>query len=226
MSRRTGNVVAAIALWLVIVASTSIVAWQVIDRTGRGVYLTDGARPASTQAGARPSPEPTTDDETSSTPSRTSPAKSPTHSTGPPPRPTTPPSAATGPTSARPPATSPPATPPTSTSTPRRSPSPSTSPSSSPSSPSSSVARPPVVSDSVSVSGGSVGVSCQGETLALRFATPRNGWSYTLKRSASEIEVSFKQSGGEQDSEVHARCSRGVPAFETSSSGGGDGADR
>ncbi len=214
MSRRTGTVVAAVALWLVIVASTSTVAWQVIDRAGRGVYLTDGARPELTQTIPRTSPEPTTGGATSATPSRSSPVKSSTHSSRPQPSRTTPTSAAPAPTSARP-------TPDGTASRPTPRPSPSTAHAPSTSAP----PRPPVVSDSVSVAGGSVGVSCQGATLTLRFATPRNGWSYVIDRSESEIEVAFRQGGGGQESEVHARCSRGAPAFETSSSDGGDGGD-
>ncbi|KQU67427.1 lipase chaperone [Phycicoccus sp. Root101] len=217
MSRRTGTVVAAVALWLAIVASTSTVAWIVIDRAGRGAYLTDGARPELTQAG----PGTTTTDvtegtvsATSSVPSSTSP---PTSSAGRPPttsRParTTPSHSAPAPRSTVPsPAVTPPRTGSRPSSTPR--PAPRTS--------ASSPVRPQTVDDSISVTGGSVGVSCRGTTLTLRFATPRNGWSYELDRSSTEIEVQFRQNGSEQESEVHARCSGGAPVFETSSSDGG-----
>jgi hypothetical protein len=78
--------------------------------------------------------------------------------------------------------------------------------------------QPNPVDDSVSVQGGSVGVSCRGATLTLRFVTPADGWAYHLERSPETIEVSFAQHAGEGESEVHAQCSHGVPVFETSSS--------
>jgi hypothetical protein len=77
---------------------------------------------------------------------------------------------------------------------------------------------PTPVDDSVSVDGGSVGVSCQGATLTLRFVTPANGWTYHLDRSPESIEVTFEQQAGNGQSEVHAQCSHGAPIFETSSS--------
>lgn len=222
MSRRTGTVVAAVALWLAIVASTSTVAWVVIDRAGRGAFLTDGARPELTQAdpGTATTPvtegAPATASSTSPVPSRTRlPASSGGH-----------------PSTSRPPGGSPSPSTPTPRSTlpspastrPRSTPSPASTPRPTPKPPASSPAHPPaVVDDSVSVAGGSVGVSCQGAVLTLRFATPRNGWSYELDRSSTEIEVQFRQNGSEQESEVHARCSRGAPVFETSSSDAGSG---
>ncbi|KQZ90108.1 hypothetical protein ASD62_13170 [Phycicoccus sp. Root563] len=217
MSRRTGTVVAAVALWLAIVASTSTVAWIVIDRAGRGAYLTDGARPELTQAG----PGTTTTDVTEGTVSATSSV----------PLSTSPPTSSAGghPSTSRPARTTPSHSAPAPRSTvsspaatrPRATPHPSPTPRPTPKPSASSPVRPQAVDDSVSVTGGSVGVSCRGTTLTLRFATPRNGWSYELSRSAAEIEVQFRRTGGEQESEVHARCSGGAPVFETDSSDGG-----
>lgn len=197
MSRRTRSVLAAIAIWLAIVASTSTAAWIVIDRAGRGAYLSEAAGPGPSAVG----------------PSMTLPTSSGTASTAPAhPRPVPSTGSHTTPTHPSSPAT------PTSTS-PAPSPTPVvTSPTVQPKP---SKPPPPTVSDSVSVSGGSVGVSCQASTLTLRFVTPVNGWSYSLKRSSEGIEVSFRRNDGQGESEVHAQCSHGAPTFETSSSGDG-----
>lgn len=201
MSRHTRSVLAAIAIWMAVVAATSTTAWIVIDRTGRGAYLTDGAESALPAEGAEPvSPS-------TSAATTTSSARRPT---------------ATGTPSAGGPARSASPTAPTHAPSGRPAPSPSPSPRATPG----ATPKPPApastpTADSVTVDGGSVGVSCQGAVLTLRFVTPANGWAYQLVRPTDSIEVAFRQQVGEGESEVQARCSHGVPVFETSSSGGG-----
>ncbi len=200
MTRRTRTVVAAMTLWLVIVAGTSTAAWLVIDRAGREVFTTTEA--AGSLEPAPTTPPVTTDAPTSTTPP---PRSSPTtgapkpSSTRPAPRPTT---------SAR------------SSSTPRPTSTPS-APQPSPTPAKTSPPPPATVSDSITVSGGTLGVSCQGSTITLRYVTPRNGWSYELHRESRTIEVKFSRQGGGGESEVHATCSGGRPVFEQDSGDGG-----
>ena len=198
MTRRTRTVLAAVTLWLVIVGGTSTVAWVVIDRAGRGVFITDagGAPEPSSPTSPVATDPPTTGTHTGAPPqSHTSTSSGTASSTRPSPRP-----------SPRPPSSAPS----TRSSTPEGG---TTSPPPLP-------APSPTVSDSVTVSGGTVGVNCQGSTISLRYVTPRNGWSFELDRSNRKIEVKFSQQHAEGEAEVHATCSGGRPVFETAS---GDG---
>ena len=77
----------------------------------------------------------------------------------------------------------------------------------------------PPVRDSVTVAGGTVGVSCAGARLNLRYATPSNGWSMTVEREPGTLSVAFREQLGGGESEVHATCRAGAPAFDTSSAG-------
>ncbi len=66
-----------------------------------------------------------------------------------------------------------------------------------------------------SVAGGSVGVTCTGSTLSLRYATPQDGWSYTVERKDNELQVTFRRGGDGDKVEVHARCQANAPVFST-----------
>ncbi len=197
MSRRTRTVLAGVALWMLIVAGTSTAAWLIIDRAGREVFTTDAAgppEPAGVAAGVVPPVSTGTPTSATTTPAPSISAATPS-STHPVPRPTTP-----------------------------GSPNRTTSTSSTPLD-TTSTTQPPApppsadVSDSVTVSGGTVGVSCAGSTISLRYVTPRNGWSYEIDSSSHSIEVKFHRLGAQDESEVHATCSGGRPVFEQSSGG-------
>ncbi|HET7474821.1 MAG TPA: hypothetical protein VFJ97_02215 [Dermatophilaceae bacterium] len=77
-------------------------------------------------------------------------------------------------------------------------------------------ASTPAVQDSVTVAGGTVGVSCRADSITLRHATPRDGWSFQVQRQQHEIQVHFVRQGGNGESEVHAVCRAGAPVFELS----------
>lgn len=60
------------------------------------------------------------------------------------------------------------------------------------------------------VTGGQVGVSCEGATITLLYATPSDGWSVDVKRSGpQEVEAEFEL--GDDDTTVRAVCVGGVP---------------
>lgn len=198
MSRRTRTVLAGVALWMVIVAGTSTAAWLIIDRAGREVFPTDAAGPPEPQ-GMLPGGAPLV---ATGTPTSATTPPAPSLTTGP-----TPPSTRSAPRPTTPGSTNPTAR---TSITPLDTASTTTPPGSPPSAD---------VSDSVTVSGGTVGVSCAGSTISLRYVTPRNGWSYEIDSSSRSIEVKFRRLGAQEESEVHATCSGGRPVFELSSGG-------
>jgi hypothetical protein len=67
------------------------------------------------------------------------------------------------------------------------------------------------VVSSLTVVGGSVSVSCSGETITLRSATPAQGWSFTVERESRTLTVEFGRVGGDERSEIEGRCVRGRP---------------
>lgn len=70
-------------------------------------------------------------------------------------------------------------------------------------------ARPPAATvRSYTVAGGTVGVACRGNSVTLRFATPRNGYAMEIgHRGPHEVEVEFEGTGGK--SRFKAYCSGG-----------------
>ena len=71
------------------------------------------------------------------------------------------------------------------------------------------------------VTGGQVGVSCEGATITLLYATPSDGWSVDVKRSGpQEVEAEFEL--GDDDTTVRAVCVGGVPE-QTTDDGNDDG---
>lgn len=67
--------------------------------------------------------------------------------------------------------------------------------------------------------GGSVTVSCQGQTVRLVGASPNTGWQVERGDSVGDsVEVKFSKNATQI--QVHATCSRGVPAFQAETSGG------
>ncbi len=189
---------AAVAGWVTVVGATSAVAWVAIDRAGREVLTaTSDARvvPGAVTTGAPHTPRP----------ARTQAA------------PTT---AATSPTSGRTETTTAPRT---TTSSRTRS-----STTSTPAAPTSSATRPrttttssppkpAAVDRSVRVEGGQVGVRCVGQTAALRFAQPADGWAVRVDDNGPEhVKVTFRSSGDRREIEVESQCSGGTPVFSTS----------
>lgn len=72
------------------------------------------------------------------------------------------------------------------------------------------------------VTGGQVGVSCEGATIALLYATPADGWSVDVKRSGpQEVEVELER--GDDDSSVRAVCVAGVPEQQADDGSDDDG---
>lgn len=73
------------------------------------------------------------------------------------------------------------------------------------------------------VTGGQVGVSCEGATITLLYATPADGWSVDVKQSGpQEVEVELEL--GDDDTTVRAVCVGGVPE-QTADDGGGESGD-
>lgn len=206
MPKKWRAVTAAVSLWLAVVASTSTVAWLVINRAGREVVATDVAAPANPS----PSSTPVADVSGLVTPTPT-----PTPRTTSATRPQTPASPRAVPsTSARPsPAPGPP--------DPRA-----TQPPASPNpSPQASPPPPAAVTGSHTYAQGTVGVTCRGSEIALRSVRPEDGWAFEIDRSPTRITVTFREHEGDKEYTANALCQNGSPAFGggTSQDGDGDG---
>lgn len=61
---------------------------------------------------------------------------------------------------------------------------------------------------------GTVVSECTGTLIRLKGANPNSGWTVHVDRGSRELEVKFTR--GEQEVEVHARCSGGSPVYEAS----------
>jgi hypothetical protein len=71
------------------------------------------------------------------------------------------------------------------------------------------------------VTGGQVGVSCEGASITLLYATPSDGWSVDVKRTGpQEVEAEFEL--GDDDTTVRAVCVAGVPEQQADDGGGGE----
>ena len=205
------GVVLAVAVWLVVVASTSALAWVVIDNAGRVAVSTptrsEAAPATSVREDGAPGSALTT--ATGAAPSGRAPTARPT---GPDLRervqvgtPTsqdagTPPSPSTGSPTAVTTAASTPAATTRATATPKPP----------------QVRPQEQVDRSTGVIGGQVGVRCVGARIALRYAQPDNGWSVEVGSSGpQEVEVTFKRVGDGAGAETHSRalCQGGTPTF-------------
>lgn len=71
---------------------------------------------------------------------------------------------------------------------------------------------------------GSVAAECDGQTIALRGATPADGYSAHKREAgdAGRIEVEFEPQSDGRKVEVRVSCRAGSPRFEIENSGAGD----
>ncbi len=203
---RSRQALPLLALWVLVVAAASALAWAAISQAGREVTAGNPTRTLPAPNLAAVPLTPTTGGGLASSAPQPAPAQPPTSGAA-----TVPP----GPGSVAPGSVSSLAT--------RTGSATRTEPPVRPPSTNGPVASLTPVRASLSVVGGSVGMSCRGNQLVLDWATPRNGWSFTVKREHGGVEVRFAAARGGNDegddgseharSEVEGQCVNGRPVL-------------
>ena len=180
--------ISAALAWAGVVAVVALVNCWVIYSAGEEVL-------------AEPSPDPAASSTTTTTADPTDPEDDPAGTRTPTPRPTEPETSAPTPTS------------------PATTIAPETTPPPPPSGDPTTEAAPVRRSSSWQGTAGIVRVSCTGSSLRLDGATPADGWEVdtNTRHSGSELEVRFRSSDGDRETEVLARCVGGTPDFRVES---------